>query len=80
MCMGERHYLHIHKMTQAAKKLSLSGTKLVLDNEIYSYKTTLLLLLLYRIGMTSGKFHNYFLTATNKINSESPLILLLLLQ
>lgn len=78
--MGERYYLHICKMTQDAKKLSLSGTKLVLSNEIYSYKPTLLLLLLYIINMTSDKFHIYFLTATNKISSESLLILLLLLQ
>lgn len=68
-------------MTQDVKVLSLSGTKLVLASEIYSYKTSLLLLLLYIKNIVqvkkydSRKFHNYFLTATNKIISESPSIL-----
>lgn len=64
-------------MTQDAKRLSLAATKLVLDNDIYSCKDTLLLLLLSIINMALGKFPNYFLL---QINSESPLILSLLLK
>lgn len=48
-------------MTQDAKRLSLAATKLVLDNDIYSCKDTLLLLLLSIINMALGKFPNYFL-------------------
>lgn len=65
---------------QEDKKLPLSGTKLALHNEIYNYKATLLLLLLYIIYMALSKCHNYFLSATNTISSDSPLILPLLLQ
>lgn len=63
------------------KKFSLSGTKLVLAIVLASeiYTATRLLYYCYCFiyknmaqvkKYDSSKFHNYFLTATNKINSE----------